>query len=260
MTDPRCLRGRHTDRPRRLSTPVRYRVRTFSICVAFAILAVPTALAGSDSDFDRVIAEKTAQFNYEISTKAAEMRSKGEMPKTGPLTSSSPSCAAQAPVRPFVRWNDFADYTLVPGGTFESGAPGWTLENNARVVTTTRDLEGGTRALSIPKGSKVMTRAVCITEAHPTIRFYTQTRGSTASRLLVEVLYEDLGGSVNTMPVAYLKPSSTWQPTVIVPIHVNLRAAVAASRTAAVAFRLSAEEGEGTWLVDGFYVDPYKIK
>ena len=46
----------------------------------------------------------------------------------------------------------------------------------------------------------------------------------------------------------------------IVPIHANLRAAVARSKTAAVAFRLSAEEGDGTWLVDGFYIDPYKVK
>ena len=222
---------------------------------------MPTAFAGSDSDFERVIAAETAQFNREIATKAAEMRSKGEVPKTGPLTASSASCAAQAPVQPFLRWNDTADYTLIPGGTFETGAAGWTLENQARLVTTvSKDLGGGTRALSIPKGSKVITRAVCITELHPTIRFFAQAKGSTSTRLLVEVLYEDLGGSVNAMPIAYLKPSTTWQPTVIIPIHANLRAAVAASKTAAVAFRLSAEEGEGTWLVDGLYVDPYKVK
>ena len=223
-----------------------------------AVLVVPTALAGSDSDFAHLVAVETEKFNQEISSKAAEMRTKGEWPKTGPLTASSPSCAAQAPMQPFLRWSDTADYTLVPGGTFESGAPGWTLENNARVVTTaTRDLGGGTRALSIPKGSKVITRSVCITEFHPTIRFFAQAKG-TATRMLVEVLYEDLGGSVNAMPIAYLKPSSTWQPTVVVPIHVNLRAAVALSKNASVAFRLTAEDGEGTWLVDGFYVDPFK--
>ena len=102
----------------------------------------------------------------------------------------------------------------------------------------------------------MITRAVCITEFHPAIRFFAQAKGSASSRLRVEVLYEDLGGSVNAMPVAYLRPSLTWQPTVIVPIYVNLRAAVAQSKTAAVAFRLSAEEGDGTWLVDGLYVDP----
>ncbi len=238
-----------------------FRARSMALALTIAAVVVPTALAGSDIDFERVIAEKTTQFNREIAAKAAEMASKGEVPKTGPLTSSSPSCAAQAPVQPFLRWNDFADYTLLPGGTFESGTPGWTLENNARVVTTpTTDLGGGTRALSIPKGSKVITRPVCVTELHPTIRFFAQAKGSTSTRLLVEVFYEDLGGSVNTMPIAYLKPSTTWQPTTIIPIHVNLRAAVSPTKTAAVAFRLSAEEGDGTWLVDGLYVDPYKVK
>lgn len=231
------------------------------MCMVAAVLITPSAFAGSDSDFAHLVAVETQKFNEEISAKAAEMRSKGEWPKTGPLTSTSPSCAAQAPVQPFLRWNDGADYTLVPGGTFEDRAPGWTLENNARVVTTsTRDLGGGARALSIPKGSKVTTRAVCITEFHPTIRFFAQASGTTATRLFIEVLYEDLGGSVNAMPIAYLKPSGSWQPTEIIPIHVNLRAAVARSKNASVAFRLSAEEGEGTWLVDGFYVDPYKSR
>ena len=235
--------------------------RSLALALVLAVVGVPTALAATDLDFAKVIAEKTTQFNLELAAKAAEMRSKGEVPKTGPLSASSASCANQVPTQPFLPWNDAADYTPVPGGTFESSVPGWSLENLARLVTTgSKDPGGGTRSLSIPKGSKVTTPPVCITELHPTIRFFAQAKGSTSTRLLVEVLYEDLGGSVNTMPIAYLKPSTTWQPTIIVPIHVNLRAAVAQSKTAAVAFRLTAEDGEGTWLVDGLYVDPYKVK
>ena len=224
--------------------------------------AAPAALAGSDADFVAVIAKETEQFNREISTKAAEMRSKGEVPKTGPLTATSPSCASQPPSRPFLAFGDAADYTLLPGGSFESGAPGWKLENAARLVAANSPFKAsgpGTRALSMRKGDKVITSSVCITAAHPTLRFFATAKGSSRARLLVEVLYEDLGGSVNAMPIAYLKPSTSWQPTIIVPLHVNLRAAVAATGTAAVAFRFTGEEDDATWTIDDLYVDPLKI-
>ena len=99
---------------------------------------------------------------------------------------------------------------------------------------------------------------MCITALHPTLRFFAMAKLSSRARLLVEVLYEDLGGSVNTMPIAYLKPTSSWQPVIIIPLHVNLRAAVAASKTASVAFRFTAEEDLATWLIDDVYVDPWK--
>ena len=238
------------------------RSRAFKAAVAVVVVAVaaPAAWANSDADFASLIAVETAKFDQEISTKAAEMRAKGEVPKTGPLTAASSSCAGQALSTPFVRFGDSADYTLLPGGTFELGAPGWVLENEARIVAANSSFAAtgpGRKALSVPKGSKVTTRALCITEFHPTLRFFAMAKGSSRARLLVEVLYEDLGGSVNAMPIAYLKPSSTWQPTIVVRLHVNLRAAVAASRTAAVAFRLTGEEDTATWLIDDMFVDPF---
>ena len=222
----------------------------------------PVALANSDADFASLISVETAKFNYEISTKAAEMSSKGEVPKTGPLTAASPSCAGHGVSTPFLRFGDSADYTLLPGGTFEAFTSGWLLENSARIVTANSSFATsgpGTRALAFPKGSKVTTSPVCITGFHPTLRFFAMAKGSSRARLLVEVLYEDLGGSVNTMPIAYLKPTSSWQPTIVIPLHVNLRAAVAPSKTASVAFRFTAEEDDATWFVDDVYVDPLKI-
>src|SRR5881397_3434352 len=49
-------------------------------------------------------------------------------------TSASPSspCPGETMEHPFVL--DPFTYTLVPGGTFENGAPGWTLNGGARVV------------------------------------------------------------------------------------------------------------------------------
>ena len=141
----------------------------------------PVAVANSDSDFASLIAVETAKFDYEISTKAAEMRSKGEVPKTGPLTAASSSCAGQALSTPFLRFGDSADYTLLPGGSFEAGTSGWRLENEARIVTANSSFATsgpGKRAVSFPKGSKVTTSAVCITPMHPTLRFFAMAKGS----------------------------------------------------------------------------------
>ena len=99
---------------------------------------------------------------------------------------------------------------------------------------------------------------MCITAFHPTLRFYVRASGSRAARLLIEVLYEDLGGSVNTMPIAYIAATDTWRASSIVKLHVDLRAAVATTRTAPVALRFSAEEEEATWMIDDVYVDPFK--
>src|SRR4051794_17557794 len=52
----------------------------------------------------------------------------------GVLVASAPSCANGATSQPFTQWGDSNNYFLAPGGNFESGAAGWTL-NGARVVT-----------------------------------------------------------------------------------------------------------------------------
>ena len=48
---------------------------------------------------------------------------------------STSSCYYGPSSQPFAPWGDLASYTPVPGGTFESGAPGWTLAGGARVVS-----------------------------------------------------------------------------------------------------------------------------
>ena len=47
--------------------------------------------------------------------------------QAGPLVKSAGNCTTGALEQPFRRWLDPLRYALVPGGSFESGAPGWTL-------------------------------------------------------------------------------------------------------------------------------------
>ena len=237
---------------------VRKRV-TLALASVAAMVFCAAAYAMSDLQMASDIRAETQKVVSELTVKAAELRAKGEWPKTGPLTAASLPCSQQVPVRPFVAWGDFADYTPLAGGSFEQPLTRWKLENTAKVVAGQTPFATGAKVLQMPKGSKVSTAAVCITQLHPTIRFYARSKGSLGSRLRVEVRYEDLGGSVNTLTIGWLRPSASWSPTVIVPISANVRAAVAQSKTAAVAFQFSVEGDNGEWYVDDIYVDPWKI-
>src|SRR5690348_15727206 len=73
----------------------------------------------------------------------------------GPLTDNAPSCDTQVLGQPFLPWADVASYTLNPGGSFEGGAPGWSLDgasvsggNEPFNVTAA----GDSRSLSLPGG------------------------------------------------------------------------------------------------------------
>ena len=52
----------------------------------------------------------------------------------GLLVDAAPSCDEQSLSQPFTPWLDFAQYTPLGGGDFESGAAGWTLNGGAAVA------------------------------------------------------------------------------------------------------------------------------
>src|SRR3978361_549858 len=49
------------------------------------------------------------------------------------ITGKADPCAGRVLSQPFAPWNDGATYFPAPGGTFESGAPGWALSGGASV-------------------------------------------------------------------------------------------------------------------------------
>src|SRR5689334_4057951 len=115
------------------------------------------------------------------------------------------ACPDQPLSRPFTPWLDFAQYQLAPDGSFAGGADGWTLTNGATA-------SGG--ALSIPAGGSAVTPPICITPAHPTIRFFTRGTGT----LLTAVIANGLEVPVGTV----VGLGSSWQPGPIQLIVVNL--------------------------------------
>jgi hypothetical protein len=140
--------------------------------------------------------------------------------------------------RPFLPWLDLAWYERAPDGGFEAGADGWSLDG-AAVVDGGHPWGGDQRSLSIPAGSSATTPPVCVTVAHPTIRFFARGTGS----ITVTVL----AGGVE-LPVGVVLGGGSWWPSLPMPVLANLLGAQE------VRFRFASA---GALRIDDVYVDPY---
>lgn len=174
----------------------------------------------------------------------------------GPLVSSATNCDEQSLSQTFLPWADVASYTLNPGGAFEKGAAGWSL-NGAAVargnepfnVTSADD----SNSLSIPLGASAISAPICVGIEHPDIRFFAKASNPNAS-LRVEVLFETASGDVVSAPIGAVTGSTSWGPTAPMPIVANLLTLLPGDHTA-VAFRFTALGG--CFRIDDVYVDPY---
>jgi hypothetical protein len=178
--------------------------------------------------------------------------------EAGPLLASATDCDAQELEQPFVRWADPAQYFLAPDGSFSGGAEGWRYSNGTIAAENqphSSHADEGEASLRLAPGGSATSPAVCVGIEHPTIRFFTRSKGSLLDTLKVEVLFEDAGGNVHALPIGVALHTSSWSPTLPMPILANLLTLLPGERTP-VAFRFTAQ-GLGPWLIDDVYVDPY---
>jgi hypothetical protein len=180
----------------------------------------------------------------------------------GVLISSATDCATQSLDNEFLPWLDPMLYTVVPNGTLENGAAGWTL-SGAYVVSGNEPWAihnaADSKSLRVPAGKSATTPSICVGLLHPTLRFFAKSSGdsllsSLASTLAVEVLFEDNAGNVHSLPIGVVTPGSRWSPTLPYPVVANLLPLLPNDRTA-VRFRFTAVGGS-SWQIDDVYVDP----
>src|SRR3954469_2365541 len=138
----------------------------------------------------------------------------------GVLVASAPSCDNGATAQPFAQWGDSNNYFLTPGGNFESGASGWTL-NGARVAADQEPWrvngDRGRHALVVPAGRSVVSPTVCVGIENPSMRFFAHRSGGgllgATSQLLVTARVETSLGLVVEAPVGTINALSngtTW--------------------------------------------------
>jgi hypothetical protein len=182
----------------------------------------------------------------------------------GILVASAPSCDNGATSQPFTSWGDDNNYFLAPGGNFESGAAGWTL-NGARVVGDQEpwrvNRDNGSRALQVPAGRSVVSPTMCVGIENPSMRFFAHRSGggllAAASQLVVTARVETSLGLVIEVPVGtinLLSNGTTWNRTPTQIVLASLLPLLPGEHTP-VQFRFAAV-GTADWVIDDVFVDP----
>jgi hypothetical protein len=158
--------------------------------------------------------------------------------------------------QPFKPFGDPATYVAVPGASFESGAPAWTLAGGAAVVSGNESyrVAGPTdsRSLSLPAGASATSPSMCIGPMYPTLRLFGLNTGNPTSTLRVDLLWTNTGGIPKVFLAGRFTATGSWQPSPIVLFNPNM---LGPTGGMTVKFKLTVE-GAGSWRADDMYVDP----
>jgi hypothetical protein len=162
----------------------------------------------------------------------------------------SPTTAALA------QFGDNAAYTLVAGGSFESGAPGWSLMR-AEVVSGPGAV-GGEHSLVIQPNGMAVSPAFCVSSEYPSFRFFARqlSAGGWFPSLTVSLRWMDAWGFSHDTGVASLRPTGSWTLSPVLKLAGALPLWMPQS-TLNVELVFHSNWG-GAWSIDDVYIDPYR--
>lgn len=187
-------------------------------------------------------------------------------------------CAEQPTTKAFAKFGDNADYSLAPGGDFESGAAGWTLTGGAKVVSGNENLgvKSGSRSLVLPVGAVAVSPEFCVDESHPHFRFAAKPSNSMAGYAAM-VTYRDAAGRLKDVQFTSSGDMSwgagKWAPSKVSPLATEIplteTGGIATARISFVSTGNLVAVGIGFWgkftggsvgttSVDSLMIDPYR--
>lgn len=166
------------------------------------------------------------------------------------------ACDNSSLTQPFTPWADFNSYKLAPGGDFETGIGGWSLQGGAGLTSgsETYGVAGsvGHFSLGLPSGASATAPQTCVNAAYPSFRFFTRT-DTPGATIIVSLVYTSALGTV-TIPVGVVTPTSTWEPTA--PM-LTASAVTGALNGGTANVSLSFVASGGSAQIDDVYVDPW---
>jgi hypothetical protein len=171
-----------------------------------------------------------------------------------------PSCPGQTLSTPFTPWGDTNSYFMMPGGSFESGAPGWSFAGGAGVVSGNEssfvNSKTDSHSVAIPSGAKVTSPTTCVAAGQSLMRLFVKNSGVAGSVLHVQISVQyplissvvSIGYDINGTAGA-----TGWAPTgqLIVP---NL--GLLSTNNLTLVF--TTKGTPATWNIDDVFVDPFK--
>lgn len=173
------------------------------------------------------------------------------------------SCEQPPTTQAFAKYGDRADYSVAPGGTFEDGAPGWTLIGWAHIVNGNESggITGGSKALRIGPGGVAISPEFCVDPANPYFRYMLRPIVSVGSLSTLLNIRSALTGNLGWLQYSTL--NLRYLPLLWAPSSRNLLGNVIPSVALggkAVAVRLIFTAKDGIYDVDSVMVDPYRSR
>jgi hypothetical protein len=164
------------------------------------------------------------------------------------VTGKADACSGRVLSQPFAQWRDSATYFPAPGGTFESGAPGWTLSGGAAVQAGGNTFLSGGSSLALPAGASATTPSICVDLGSPTVRAFSNASRGT---VVVSVIAAGL-----TLQIGSISAQGSWQPSPAMYFLTNTLAILSPTGTTTASFRFTAVGGDAK--IDDVFVDPYR--
>ncbi len=173
------------------------------------------------------------------------------------IAAALPAAAAACTVstanegQPFAAYGDTSLYTLAPGGSFVSGAHGWTLTD-----TTTQN--GGSSfpdALTIAPNGTAISAPICVSSKTPTFRFFGRQDGGYYAEVNVNVLWTNTYGQAEDVTAGGGNVGSSWAPSGIYDLGAMLP--TESGNTFSVRLQFIPAATGGAVQIDDVYVDPY---
>ena len=171
------------------------------------------------------------------------------------VPAANATCTAGAK-QVFSQFGDANYYSLLPNGGFESGKASWTAVGGAAVVAgnETFALSGkGANSLSLPAGASATSVAFCIAADTPLARFVMRLK-SGYDRLAAPRRGGRQPGAAARRPSRGRPP--TWAPSPQIRLWLTNFAFLAPNGEITIQLRATATSG--SWLVDDFFLDPFK--
>ena len=234
------------------------------IAVGAIIAALGASGAALASSIDESATSQLVDNSHQLSDlqkKLTELQSKGQLAKSGKLSAAA-DCGFDAASQVFLPWGDLADYSLIPQGDLTDTSR-WTFKN-VTLSTEHDPVTDGARSLLFTKGdSEAVTPVMCVNLDNPTLRLFLADRGGNdKAHLDVKAIYEGLDGKAHDLTLAKLKVGPTWEPSLVLPIGINMLSVASASGWTPVAFEFDVhglQKGE-TFSLGGVYVDPCRSR
>jgi hypothetical protein len=174
------------------------------------------------------------------------------------LVADGANCSDYTYDQVFLPWADPANYTLAPGGSFESSGAKWSLVGASRETDENESFNVGRdsdhSSLLINDGGTAISPAMCVGLGQPVARvFFKQVDGLGLAGLRVDVLFDDVTGATHSQYIGMLGARSDWTPSPQMAIVANLLPLLDVGTP--VAFRFTALGG--SFQIDDLYVDPW---